>query len=77
MSGGMSGASLKQKALDLQKKVAEIKKDKSFLIASGGVMSADDVQERLCNSADLVQLYSGYIYYGNSLLRDALEISSS
>ncbi len=77
MSGGMSGSSLKQKALDLQKKVAEIKKDKSFLIASGGVMSADDVQERLRNSADLVQLYSGYIYYGNSLLRDALKISSS
>jgi len=77
MSGGMSGSSLKQKALDLQKKVAEIKKDKSFLIASGGVMSADDVKERLRNSADLVQLYSGYIYYGNSLLRDALEISSS
>ena len=50
---------------------------KSLLIASGGVMSASDVKIRLTNSADLVQLYTGYIYQGNSLLKKALKISSS
>ena len=48
----------------------------AILIASGGVMNASDVEERLINSADLVQLYTGYIYQGNSLLKQALKISS-
>ena len=75
--GGMSGSKLSKKAENIQKKVAELKQEKSILIASGGVMSASDVKERLINSADLVQLYTGYIYQGNSLLKQALEISSS
>ena len=76
-SGGMSGALLRKKAENIQKKVAELKGEKSILIASGGVMNASDVKERLINSADLVQLYTGYIYQGNSLLKEALKISSS
>jgi len=54
-----------------------LKQEKSSLIASGGVMSSSDVKVRLSNSADLVQLYTGYIYKGNSLLKKALKISSS
>jgi dihydroorotate dehydrogenase len=73
----MSGAMLSKKAEDIQKKVAKLKQEKSILIASGGVMNASDVRERLVNSADLVQLYTGYIYQGNSLLKKALKISSS
>ncbi|MBL6811706.1 MAG: quinone-dependent dihydroorotate dehydrogenase [SAR86 cluster bacterium] len=76
-AGGMSGAMLSKKAGNMQKKVAEFKQEKSILIASGGVMNANDVKERLINSADLVQLYTGYIYQGNSLLKKALQISSS
>ena len=76
-SGGMSGAMLTKKAENLQKKIIKLKQDKSILIASGGVMSAEDVKVRLTHSADLVQLYTGYIYQGNSLLKKALIISSS
>ena len=72
----MSGAMLTHHAENMQKKVAKLKQEKSILIASGGVMSASDVKERLINSADLVQLYTGYIYQGNSLLKKALKISS-
>ncbi len=75
--GGMSGAKLTKKAENIQKKVAQLKQEKSSLIASGGVMSSSDVKVRLSNSADLVQLYTGYIYKGNSLLKKALKISSS
>ena len=75
--GGMSGSLLSEKAQNLQKKVASLKQDSSLLIASGGIMSAENVQERFSNSADLVQLYTGYIYYGNSLLKEALKVSSS
>ncbi len=74
--GGMSGAMLTHHAENMQKKVVKLKQEKSILIASGGVMSASNVKERLINSADLVQLYTGYIYQGNSLLKKALKISS-
>jgi dihydroorotate dehydrogenase len=77
IAGGMSGAMLSKKAVKMQKKVAKFKQEKSILIASGGVMNSIDVKERLINSADLVQLYTGYIYQGNSLLKKALKISSS
>ena len=73
----MSGSKLSKQAEKIQKKVAELKQEKSILIASGWVMNASDVKERLINSADLVQLYTGYIYQGNSLLKEALKISSS
>jgi len=76
-SGGMSGAMLSKKAENIQKKVAQFKQEKSILIASGGVMNASDVKERLINSADLVQLYTGYIFQGNTLLKKSLKISSS
>ena len=36
-----------------------------------------DIENRFLNSADLVQLYTGYIYYGNTLLKEALKVSSS
>ncbi len=76
-SGGMSGAMLSEKARNIQKKVAQLKEEKSILIASGGIMNSSDVKERFLNSADLVQLYTGYIYQGNSFLKKALKISSS
>jgi dihydroorotate dehydrogenase len=77
VSGGMSGTLLAKKSLEIQKKVCEFKSDKSILIASGGIMSKEDVENRFLNSADLVQLYTGYIYYGNTLLKEALKVSSS
>ena len=77
VSGGMSGSLLSNKSLIIQQKVSELKSDKSILIASGGIMSKDDVEDRFLHSADLVQLYTGYIYYGNTLLKEALKVSSS
>lgn len=77
VSGGMSGSLLSNKSLIIQQKVSELKSDKSILIASGGIMSKDDVEDRFLYSADLVQLYTGYIYFGNVLLKEALEVSSS
>lgn len=65
--GGMSGAPLKTlslKALQLaQKALGENRKNK-LLVSVGGVMTPDDVFERLQLGANLVQTYSGLIYDG-------------
>ena len=69
IAGGMSGAMLSKKAVNMQKKVAEFKQEKSILISSGGVMNASDIEERLINSADLVQLYTGFVYEGPRVVK--------
>jgi len=39
------------------------------LISSGGIMNAEDAANRLKSGADLVQLYTGFIYEGPMLIK--------
>jgi len=41
------------------------------LIGVGGIMSSDDARERIKAGADLVQVYTGFIYAGPQLINDA------
>jgi dihydroorotate dehydrogenase len=48
------------------------------IIGVGGIMTASDAVARLEAGADLVQLYSGFIYEGPALIESALkEISAA
>ena len=44
------------------------------LISSGGLMTKKDIENRLKLSADLIQLYTGFIFRGTDLLKESLEI---
>ena len=48
--------------------------DKISLISSGGIMTAKDVAKRIDLGAELIQLYSGFIFSGTDLLKESLEI---
>jgi dihydroorotate dehydrogenase len=37
----------------------------------GGIMHGDDAAERLAAGADLVQVYTGFIYRGPALIAEA------
>lgn len=65
--GGLSGAPLKTKALDLLKKTRAL--TKLPLIAAGGIETSSDAKERLAAGADLVQLYTGLVYGGPSAVK--------
>ncbi|MEX0825252.1 MAG: quinone-dependent dihydroorotate dehydrogenase [Acidimicrobiia bacterium] len=68
--GGLSGSPLAPIALDrLRRAVAATSLP---IVASGGVMSPDDVRDRLEAGAVLVQMYTGLVYSGPRLLRDSL-----
>jgi dihydroorotate dehydrogenase len=41
------------------------------IIGVGGVMSAADAQAKVAAGADLVQIYTGFIYHGPALISDA------
>ncbi len=65
-AGGMSGSPLTARAHEV---VAYIARQIDLpLIGSGGVMTADDARALLDAGADLVQLYTGFIYAGPALI---------
>ncbi|MGW9412531.1 quinone-dependent dihydroorotate dehydrogenase [Arthrobacter cupressi] len=63
-AGGLSGAPLKQRSLDVLKRLKSAVGDQLVLIAVGGVETAADVQERLDAGATLVQGYTAFLYEG-------------
>ena len=75
--GGLSGSPLKNKANEKLSFIKEIVGDKVSIIASGGVMSASDYLEKLDAGADLVQIYTGFIFEGPKLIQDILIADSS
>lgn len=81
--GGVSGQPLRQRSVATLKKVAEIlgrkqglQRDDKLLISVGGVMSPDDVFERIRLGADLVQVYTALIYEGPGFFRQVARAAS-
>ncbi len=71
--GGLSGLPLKGKATRNLLLIKKIVGNEIPIIASGGVMSASDYQEKINAGADLVQIYSGFIFEGPKLIQDILK----
>lgn len=63
-AGGLSGAPLKQRSLDVLNRLYGRVGDRLVLISVGGIETADDAWERLRSGATLVQAYTGLIYGG-------------
>ncbi len=62
--GGVSGAPLKPRALEVLRRLRARAGRELVLISVGGVLTADDVWERLLAGATLVQAYTGFVYGG-------------
>lgn len=69
-AGGLSGKPVKQRSTEVIAYLAD-KSNKAFpIIGVGGIHSAEDAIEKLNAGADLVQVYTGFIYEGPKLVRD-------
>lgn len=64
IDGGLSGAPLREMADGVLKFAREIAGDQLALIGVGGVMSPDDATNKFECGADLVQVYTGWVYGG-------------
>lgn len=65
--GGLSGKPLRAQSLAMLK---HIKNNSSLpVISVGGIMNADDAKARFDAGADLVQIYTGFVYRGPVLVR--------
>jgi len=69
-NGGLSGQPIKDKSTEVIKYLAD-KSNKAFpIIGVGGIHSAEDALEKIQAGADLVQIYTGFIYEGPSLVKN-------
>ena len=62
--GGLSGAPLKQRAIEVLALVRAAVPEDFVVISAGGVETAADVRERLAHGATLVQGYTAFLYRG-------------
>jgi dihydroorotate dehydrogenase len=67
--GGLSGAPLKNKSTEVIRYIHQKAKGKITIIGVGGIESPEDAVEKLNAGASLIQVYSGLVYEGPSLIR--------
>jgi dihydroorotate dehydrogenase len=68
-AGGLSGAPLKMRSSEVMRYLREHLPE-TPLIGVGGIMNAQDGKDRLNDGADLIQVYTGFIYAGPGLVRE-------
>jgi dihydroorotate dehydrogenase len=67
-AGGLSGKPLTQHSTEIIRYLRQHLPQEIKIIGVGGIMTAEDAQEKLEAGADLVQLYTGFIYEGPALV---------
>lgn len=68
-AGGLSGRPLTQRSTEVVEWVRQAVGDQANVIGVGGIFTADDVRDKLNAGADLVQVYSGFIYRGPRMVK--------
>ena len=68
-NGGLSGLPLKDKSTQVIKYISKKSKKSIPIIGVGGIMTAEDAIEKINAGASLVQIYTGFIYSGPSLIK--------
>lgn len=75
--GGLSGAPLRPLAESVLRRLRETLGQDYPLIGVGGIDSAAAARTRRDAGADLIQIYTGFIYVGPALIRDCARASAT
>ena len=70
-TGGLSGRPLREKSTEFVRAIAS--QSRLPVIASGGIFDAESAREKLKAGAQLLQVYTGYVYRGPGLLREIMD----
>jgi len=66
--GGLSGAPLQRKSTAIVRQIAN--KTKIPIVGCGGILDAASAREKIAAGANLLQIYTGFIYRGPKLIRE-------
>ena len=69
-NGGLSGKPVSKRSTEVIKYLSEKSKKAFPIIGVGGIHTTEDAIEKLEAGADLVQIYTGFIYNGPGLIKD-------
>lgn len=72
LSGGLSGRPLLARSTELLRRVRQAVGPEPVLIGVGGVMDPDGAAAKLAAGANLIQVYTGFIYEGPAFVRRLL-----
>ncbi len=72
-NGGLSGALLTTKSTSLLQQLHKYINGAMPIIAVGGIMNTQDCIQKFDLGANLVQVYSGFIYHGPKLIKDCIQ----
>ncbi|MFN2516425.1 MAG: quinone-dependent dihydroorotate dehydrogenase [Pyrinomonadaceae bacterium] len=68
-AGGLSGAPLKRRSTQMIARLYGLTNGSMPLIGVGGIFNAEDAWEMISAGASLIQIYTGFIYEGPSVVR--------
>ena len=68
-NGGLSGKPLMERSTEVVRYLREKLGNGYPIIAAGGIMTPDDAVEKIRAGADLVQVYTGFIYEGPGIVK--------
>ncbi len=68
-NGGLSGLPLRERSNDILRFLRKELGNNFPIIGVGGIMTPEDAVEKIKAGADLIQVYTGYIYSGPTLIK--------
>ena len=71
--GGLSGKPLQKRSTEIVRYIHDKTGGMLPIIASGGIFTSRDVKEKLDAGASLVQVWTGFIYEGPSIVKNILK----
>jgi dihydroorotate dehydrogenase len=69
-TGGLSGAPRRNRSTEVIKYLKDHQKSPFVIIGVGGIHSAEAAIEKIDAGADLIQLYTGFVYEGPKLISE-------
>jgi dihydroorotate dehydrogenase len=69
-AGGLSGKPVRKRATEVVQYLATQTQNKVPIIASGGIFTGEDAREKMDAGASLVQVWTGFIYEGPSIVKN-------
>lgn len=71
-AGGLSGSILMEQSTAVLKQFRQAVGNEMSIIGVGGINCGEDAAKKIAAGANLVQIYSGFIYHGPALIKDCV-----
>jgi dihydroorotate dehydrogenase len=72
-AGGLSGTPVRKMATQMIQHITDQTKGSMPIIGVGGVFTSEDAKEKLAAGAQLVQVWTGFVYEGPAIVRNIMK----